>query len=217
MLQSTKIIVISLIIFLYTAIATTVLSSSLLDTIGVRITELLNNFSLTPVVSYLSFIGTIEFVLTISMIVVISLIYKKRWDVAILFIVMSIGGVFLNYLLKVIFQRTRPGSERMIHFFNIEFELVSFSFPSGHTMRTTILFMFIIFLVYQFQANKRLKIVVLSLGIAAIIGVALSRIILEAHYLTDILAAISISVAWLSTCIKLWINKRSKLQYRSIP
>ncbi|MBM7540095.1 phosphatase PAP2 family protein [Amphibacillus cookii] len=216
MLHSTKIIVISLIIFLYTAIATTILPWRLLDTIGVRITELLNNFSLIYVVSHLSFLGAIEFVLSISIIVVISLIYKKRWDFAILFTVMSIGGVFLNYLLKVLFQRTRPGSERMIQFFNIEFELVSYSFPSGHTMRTTLLFMFIIFLVYHLQANKRLKAGVLSLGITAITGVALSRIILEAHYLTDIVAAISISISWLALCIKIWINKRSKFQIRSM-
>ncbi|WP_161784648.1 hypothetical protein [Halalkalibacter okhensis] len=41
----------------------------------------------------------------------------------------------MNFGLKLLYQRERPGVEREIEVFGNSLDLISYSFPSGHTMR----------------------------------------------------------------------------------
>lgn len=115
--------------------------------------------------------------------------------------VLTGGGILLNFTLKVAFQRERPGELKSIEVFGHTLEIASYSFPSGHTMRTVLLFSFLIFICYKYLSEKFTKAAVISALIALIGLVALSRIITGAHFPSDILAAITISISWFYLCL----------------
>ena len=72
-----------------------------------------------------------------------------------------------------------------------------FSFPSGHTMQATF---FILFLAGQCseRLNGKIQWGVYSIGLLLIMLVALSRLILNVHWLGDVLAGFCLGLFWLS-------------------
>lgn len=167
------------------------------DWVGDQISSIANP-TIIMVIESFSIFGSIEAIFLLSSLTLLIFVFQKDWITSFFFAGLSLGGIVLNYVLKFIFQRTRPGEERVIAFFGHEFELASYSFPSGHTMRVTIFFIFLIYLIWRLRLNKCITIALTSLFIIIIAGVSLSRIILEAHYFTDIIGAISSSLFWFS-------------------
>ena len=108
------------------------------------------------------------------------------------------GVMFLNVLLKYIFGRARPSFETPL----LD-ALSTYSFPSGHTATATALYGLLgAYLVCQTdhrQWRRRTLIVLAAFLMAALVG--FSRIYLGAHYLSDVLAAMAESYAWLAICI----------------
>ncbi|MDT8861402.1 phosphatase PAP2 family protein [Alkalihalobacillus sp. MEB130] len=146
-------------------------------------------------------IGSGEFILILSLIIGLCLSVYKKWGYVIFLFVLTSGGIALNFFLKVLFQRERPGEMSVIEVFGYSLEIASYSFPSGHTMRSVILFTFLIFLCYRLIRNSLQVITFSSLFIFMIISVALSRIIVGAHFPSDIFAAITISLSWFYFCL----------------
>src|SRR5699024_8889029 len=140
--------------------------------------------------------------LLVTVIIVIFLLVILKWRQLFFFFVVSVGVVFLNLALKLLIHRERPGDEaKYIDVFNIQIELQSYSFPSGHTMRATIFFLFLIYLVYYFTKKVALQWVLYTLFGLLIIAVPLSRIMLDAHFVTDVVGALMISIAWFFLCL----------------
>lgn len=149
-----------------------------------------------------SIIGSSEVIMLITIAIGVYFLIKRNWHHFFFFFVLSVGGVILNLGLKMLIQRARPGDEaKFIEVFNYTFELQSYSFPSGHTMRATILFLFLIYLAIYTLKNAFLKFGLIIIYLGLIISVSLSRIMLDAHYTTDILGAIVISIAWFFLCL----------------
>jgi undecaprenyl-diphosphatase len=125
----------------------------------------------------------------------IYLFWKKKgyWLIALLLCVP--GGLILNVLLKHAFQRARPS------FDNPLVSLTTFSFPSGHTAGSTVLYGFIAaYLISHLQSSgQRVLVACAAFLLVALVG--LTRIYLGAHYLSDVLAAMVEGVAWLALCI----------------
>lgn len=203
------ILIVSLLVFLMTTTFSLYIELSLVDDWVANLISTLSNSIIFQVIEQTSLFGSVEFVFFISIVLVGIFIYWKDWRTTFFYSFLTGGGIVLNYILKIIFQRTRPGEERLISFFNYEFELASYSFPSGHTMRATLLFVFLIYFVWRIPLRKWLSVSLTLLAAAIIIGVGLSRIISDAHFFTDILAAISISVFWF-TGLLLIFKRRSK-------
>jgi undecaprenyl-diphosphatase len=105
------------------------------------------------------------------------------------------GGMLVNQLLKVTYERARP------HFDDPLLSLTSYSFPSGHTAAATVFYgTLAAFLVSRFY-DHRVRAAIVSCALAAIAWVAFSRIYLGAHYLSDVTAAMCSSTAWLVLCL----------------
>src|SRR5699024_8580876 len=84
-----------------------------------------------------------EMILVITVIIGLVLLIRCSWRHFFFFFVVSVGGVALNLALKMLIQRARPGDEtKFIEVFDFQFELQSYSFPSGNTMRATMIFFF---------------------------------------------------------------------------
>ncbi len=115
---------------------------------------------------------------------------KKQWD-WILRLLLSVPlGMVLNFLLKNIFQRERPGFDQPI------ITLVSYSFPSGHTAAATLFYgVLAAWLLTRLRRAWWAPVVLLAAGMVLV--VALSRVYLGVHYPSDVFAAMASSIAWL--------------------
>lgn len=161
-----------------------------------------NNSSIVQnLMNYASFIGSSEVILIVTVLIGLVFLLKRNWRHFFFFFTLSVGGVILNLALKMIIQRARPGDEvNYIEAFNLNLEIQSYSFPSGHTMRATILFLFLMYLAFYFLKNNVWKYVAYIICIMLILAVALSRIMLDAHFATDIVGAMLFSIAWFFVC-----------------
>ena len=105
------------------------------------------------------------------------------------------GGMILNILLKYSFQRARPS------FTDPLVTLTTYSFPSGHTSGATFFYGLLAAYILCTSTSRGTRVFVLALAVVMVGLVAVSRVYLGAHYLTDVIAAVVEGVAWLSICI----------------
>jgi membrane-associated phospholipid phosphatase len=105
------------------------------------------------------------------------------------------GGLVLNIVLKHVFQRARPS------FADPLVTLESYSFPSGHTAASTVFYgLLACWLVHRLDAGP-VRTLAVAACCAMVLLVALSRMYLGAHYLSDVLAAAAEGCAWLAVCL----------------
>ncbi len=105
------------------------------------------------------------------------------------------GGMALNVLLKHAYERARP------HFDDPFVTLNSFSFPSGHTAGATLFYGVLAAFLVSRTYDRGLRTLFVTVAVAMVMLVGLSRMYLGAHYLSDVLAAACSSVAWLALCL----------------
>jgi undecaprenyl-diphosphatase len=107
----------------------------------------------------------------------------------------TVGGLVLNNLLKMGFDRPRP------EIFDWGVQAVSSSFPSGHAMNAVIVYGTVAYLVARLQTSHRVR--VFTMGFAALIIVLVcgSRLYLGVHYPSDVLAGLTIGLAWAAFCM----------------
>ncbi len=147
------------------------------------------------------------FVLTIITIFVsIFLILQKRYDAFWLLLAATIGGTVIGFWLKDIYDRERP---------DLIYRLVtvtSFSFPSGHSMMSAVLYLTQAAIVARFQKERKIRIYILSIALFLTFIIGLSRVYLGVHYPTDVLGGWTIGLAWASLCwfIAWYIQRRKK-------
>jgi membrane-associated phospholipid phosphatase len=94
--------------------------------------------------------------------------------------------------------------------------LHSFSFPSGHATAAMALFGFIaIVWVYRLRARRSQAAVIVVMALL-ILGIGLSRIVLAAHYFSDVLAGYVLGVFWLALVFALPFEKVKWLRRKSV-
>ncbi|GAE33312.1 phosphatase PAP2 family protein [Halalkalibacter akibai] len=151
-------------------------------------------------------IASAEAFLLVTTLLLILFWMKGRRNIFLFFFTLSAGGVFMNFTLKMIYQRDRPNEAIDIEVFGNSLHMISYSFPSGHTMRGMILFMFLLYL-SKYLSKKILRQMFISISLFSIISIPLSRIVLDVHFTSDILAAALISVGWFYGCLFLFEKK----------
>ena len=135
----------------------------------------------------LTFIGSV-YVLAPLGIVLLALLWRRSRRAAVFFALGFGGAVALNLVVKAFFARVRPDL-----FAQLSPES-SFSFPSGHTMGSTAFFLALFLIVRQLM--PRWQGWMALLGLVLTLGIGLSRLYLQVHYPSDILAAWALSSAW---------------------
>ncbi len=124
----------------------------------------------------ISFLGSYK-AIGISMILLFIYFRKSKRKNDFIFILFnSLGVSVINYIIKIIVNRTRP-----IDYFRIEYS--GLSFPSGHSM---VNMSFILAILFIF--NKDNKKYINILGYLYILCMGLSRLYLGVHWPTDVLA-----------------------------
>lgn len=98
--------------------------------------------------------------------------------------------LLLNTLLKTLVQRPRPDGFRLV-------SEVGYSFPSGHSMFSMAFFGLLIWMIYAYETDVRMRKTWIATLAAIIVMVGVSRVYLGVHYMSDVLAGFSVSLMWL--------------------
>ncbi|WOV84174.1 phosphatase PAP2 family protein [Sporosarcina jeotgali] len=158
---------------------------------------------LTNVMKLFTFIGSTKAVLAISLITLGLLLYFRQKAQTILFLIVISGTAALNLVLKLFFQRARPDLNRLI-------EISGYSFPSGHTMMATSLYIILAFILWRNAKNSG-RILYVIASFSMIFMICVSRIYLGVHYPSDIAGGISASTFWLllaTSVYTIYMNKK---------
>lgn len=153
----------------------------------------INPFMVNVMKFFTSFGSTIFIITGILCVAILVKDKKYFWN----FGIASLIGVIINTLIKVIVRRPRPSTTMLFTFEK------SFSFPSGHTMMSTIFYGLIIYYVCKYITNKKLRYFLVSLLSMIIVMIGISRIYLGVHYATDVVAAYILGIVYLIVYVKL--------------
>lgn len=147
-------------------------------------------------------LGEIKFIIVATVIMLLYIAIFKKDFRGVLFVLLTVGvGNGLNQLLKRIFARPRP---------EIEDQLSSFSFPSGHAQISVLFFLTLAYLISIWLKNKKWKFTTYGLMLVLIFLIGLSRIAEGRHYATDVLAGWSIGYTWFIICVLWYESKKHK-------
>jgi membrane-associated phospholipid phosphatase len=108
------------------------------------------------------------------------------------------GNALLNVTLKAIFERARPlhdATEELVR---------GFSFPSGHSSGAVVaygMFAYVLIRCLSPAQAARLKLPLVLAATALAFTIGCSRIFIQAHFATDVLAGFASGSAWLVVCI----------------
>jgi membrane-associated phospholipid phosphatase len=123
----------------------------------------------------------------------LALVRRGKLNEAAVLIVAWGGSTVINALLKLIFHRSRPELTFV--------DLGTYSFPSGHAAVSSATFTVAAWLLGLRYRGPRARVLIGLATIAGILLVGFSRLYLGAHYLSDVLAGISVGVAWATLCL----------------
>jgi undecaprenyl-diphosphatase len=123
------------------------------------------------------------------------LLWRRRFYRLFALLLSVPGGILLNELAKLAFQRPRPVFEHPILTFK------TYSFPSGHAMTATVFYGVLAAFAFWAWRNWPQRVAALCGAGLMILLVAFTRLYLGAHYLSDVLAAMALGLAWLGLCL----------------
>ncbi len=146
------------------------------------------------VFSLVTTLGDPEFLIILGAIVAAILLSLRRWTLAAVWIVATVSGGLMNRLLKAIFERTRP-----VHDHGLLAE-TGWSFPSGHAAGSMLVYGLLGYVIMRHSPDVW-RIPIAFVAAALIVFVGLSRVLLQVHYLSDVLAGFASAAAWLALCV----------------
>lgn len=120
----------------------------------------------------------------------------RSWRPAILLGSVSAGSVLMTVVGKQTFGRARPTLEFAVP----PYELSS-SFPSGHTLNATAIMTIVAYLICLEVKRLYTRVLVVMLCGAFVLAMGMSRVYLGHHWLTDVLAAYALGLAWAAIVI----------------
>jgi len=129
------------------------------------------------VAKFLDFVGSAWITIPVMVLVAVWLASRKRWEAFATWIVaMAVSQLFIGPV-KSLYERARPPQSLV--------ETSSWSFPSGHSVATAVIAISLVIVLVK-AGPKRRNLEMLAAAGAVIM--ALSRVYLRAHWLSDVAA-----------------------------
>jgi undecaprenyl-diphosphatase len=140
-------------------------------------------------------LGTGIVVMMVVAVAALFLVLTDHKYSAILLLASTCGGLVLNAVLKLGFNRPRPSIVvPVVH-------AVSSSFPSGHAMSAAIVYTTVAYLAARLHKRRWARWLVMTAAFIVIALISISRMYLGVHYPSDVLAGIVVGLAWAAFCM----------------
>lgn len=105
--------------------------------------------------------------------------------------VATVGGVLINTVLKLAFNRPRP----QVVEWRIDYAGLS-SFPSGHAMIAAVVYVTLAYVITRLGPARAMRTVTLTVSALLIFLIGVSRLYLGVHYPSDVIAGYAVGFAW---------------------
>ena len=140
--------------------------------------------------------GTIGLPILAAAAVAVLCRWQRSWTPLILTASAAAGSLLMTVAGKALVGRSRPPLTDAVPPYEY-----SASFPSGHSLNSVVVGGTIAYLLFIYLESKRARIITVLMAAVFIAAVGLSRVYLGHHWLTDVLVAWSLGLAWLAILI----------------
>ena len=150
--------------------------------------------SMLWLLSWITYLGDRNLLTVFSVLMTLGLLWRGMWQLA-LFCAITTGlGGALNWLLKHTFERVRPEHDH-------GYAMASgWSFPSGHSSAAMAVYGTACYLMWRL-APPAWRMPCVAGMTALIVAIGLSRILLQVHFASDVVAGLAVSLGWLVLCV----------------
>ncbi len=166
------------------------------DQVIIWLTRYYANPALDRIMVVITYIGSGYAYAVLGPLCLVGLLVWRRWREGFSLTICLAGAVVLNFLLKHLFERTRPDVFRVV-------SESGYSFPSGHAMVSLCFYGMIAYILGRKLPTAAGRTVLYGLTVAMIMAVGLSRIYLGVHYPSDVLGGYIAGATWLAFCVAL--------------
>ena len=120
----------------------------------------------------------------------------------------SVGAILLSSGLKEAFDRPRPDlvpHGAMVY---------TSSFPSGHSTMSAAVYLTLGLVASRFVPRRRLKVLLIGVGIIVTAAVGVSRVYLGVHWPSDVLGGWALGTCWalVCWCVAIWLQDRGVIE-----
>lgn len=151
-----------------------------------------SNPALVSLFKVVTLAGNVAFLALFTVAAALYLLRRRLFNEAALFCVAALGIEILNPALKLLFHRPRPE----LAYVHVD----TYSFPSGHAAGASAIYAVALYLLARGAAPRRRGLCGIAY-VALVVVIGFSRLYLEVHYLSDVLAGVSLGTAWAFACL----------------
>jgi len=153
-------------------------------------------------IAAITHLGDTLWVASMAAVVLLILLLRRQRPLAASWSVALLGILPINGALKALFRRARPLHD---HGFIVE---PGWSFPSGHAFGAMVFYGMLAYVLLRLSPRFHRAIIAGAVLMVGVIGI--SRILLQVHYLSDVLAGYATGAAWLVLCVGTaeWLRHR---------
>ncbi len=146
-------------------------------------------------------------ILVMLLTAIICWVVRQRYIVIGLLIAV-IGSTIFTFLTKMILQRARPIDILLLE--------STYSFPSGHATVTVALYGFLAYIAIRFSERFAVQVRIVMMTVLVTVLIGLSRIVLNEHYLSDVLGGYLVGTLWLTVAISVteWLTTKDKINWQ---
>src|SRR5262245_17323692 len=158
---------------------------------------------LVTAVKAVTWLGSSGVLWTVVLAAAVILALRRRWRLAVYLLVTGSGALVLDPVLKSLVGRLRPVvAQPFAHG-------AGNSFPSGHSLGSIVCYGAVL-LVFLPAARGRWRTTFITVTVALVALIGISRVLLGVHYLSDVLGAWAIGITWLGiTAVAFELTRRA--------
>ncbi len=140
-------------------------------------------------------LGGVPVLLLLSLGATLFLVLQGHRRTAVFLVAVLLPGLLAISLLKDIFDRPRPDLVPHLS------QVYSSSFPSGHSMGSTFIYLTLAGLLARHELHWRTRIFLIGAAVVVAVLVGMSRVYLGVHYPTDVVGGWAAGTAWALVCL----------------
>ncbi|SFS19155.1 undecaprenyl-diphosphatase [Dyella sp. OK004] len=156
------------------------------------------------IIAMLTQLGGTPWVATAATLVLLCLLLCREWALAGVWAFAELGIMPLTSGIKALIERPRPLHN---HGFVTE---SGWSFPSGHALGSMVFYGMLAYVLLRLLPTRWHRAVIFTtVLLVGLIGI--SRVLLQVHYLSDVVAGYAFGLVWLLLCISIaeWLRLRT--------